>query len=172
MGEIQNCISKCKALGFGINDDKIASKDTLVQFFCASLSYDNYFDQGNINSIKMSAVLLNGPFPVHLFFIFLFWTANSKYVHYKLLPVTGFDLRTYGIGRNSSATWATSTAQKYQQRLKQYSHGYHHQHQHRYHHKDHVLRRQGQQQRGLRSKRSVMKKLLLLLLHLPTNRPT
>ena len=38
-----------------------------------------------------------------LFFIFAFSTVNSNYVHYKILPMTGFELRTSSIGSDRSA---------------------------------------------------------------------
>ena len=46
-------------------------------------------------------------------FIFAFSTVNSKYfIHHKILPMPGFELRTSGIGSNHSANWATTTALK------------------------------------------------------------
>ena len=36
-------------------------------------------------------------------------TANSKHAHYKILPMTGFKLRTSGSGRDISFNWATTT---------------------------------------------------------------
>ena len=38
-----------------------------------------------------------------LFFTFVFSTVNRKFVHYKILPMTGFELRTSGIGSDRSA---------------------------------------------------------------------
>ena len=46
---------------------------------------------------------LNGPFPASFFFIFVFSTVNSKYVHYKILPMTIFKPQTSGIGSDRSA---------------------------------------------------------------------
>ena len=40
-----------------------------------------------------------GPF----LFIFVFSTVKSKYVHFKILPMTGFESRTSGIGSDRSA---------------------------------------------------------------------
>ena len=37
-------------------------------------------------------VIFKGPFPASFFFIFVFSTVNSKYVHYKISLMTGFDL--------------------------------------------------------------------------------
>ena len=37
------------------------------------------------------------------FFVFVYSTVNSKLVHYKTLPVTGFEPWTSGIGSNRSA---------------------------------------------------------------------
>ena len=42
------------------------------------------------------------------FFIFVFSTVNSKYVQYEMLPMTGFERWTSGIGRDRSANWATT----------------------------------------------------------------
>ena len=35
----------------------------------------------------------------------LFSAVNSKYVHYKFLPMTGFELRTFGFGSDRSANY-------------------------------------------------------------------
>ena len=51
----------------------------------------------------------NWPFPTSFFFIFVFSTVDSKYVHYKILPTTGFELWTSDIRSDCSADWATST---------------------------------------------------------------
>ena len=40
-------------------------------------------------------------------------TTNSKHIHYKILPMTGFGLRTSGIWRDISVNWATTTAPFY-----------------------------------------------------------
>ena len=42
------------------------------------------------------------PRPLFIF-IFVFSTINSKYVHYKILLMTGFELQTSGIGSDHSA---------------------------------------------------------------------
>ena len=39
----------------------------------------------------------------HFFSYFVFLIVNCKYVHYKTLPMTGFEPRTYGIRRDCSA---------------------------------------------------------------------
>ena len=44
------------------------------------------------------------------FFILCVSTVNRKYVYYKILLITGFDLRTTGIGSDCSSDWATTTA--------------------------------------------------------------
>ena len=41
-------------------------------------------------------IFWNGPSRRLFLFIFVFSTINSKYVHYKNLPMIGFELRTYG----------------------------------------------------------------------------
>ena len=41
----------------------------------------------------------------------IFSTANSEYVQNKILPMIGFELRTFERGSNRSANWATATAQ-------------------------------------------------------------
>ena len=59
------------------------------------------------------------PFCLFLFFfhkmghsrpLFCLSTVNSKYVHYKISPMTGFEPWTSGIGSNRSTNWATTTA--------------------------------------------------------------
>ena len=40
-------------------------------------------------------------------------TVVYLYFHYKILPLTGFELRTSAIGSNRSANWATTTAQQF-----------------------------------------------------------
>ena len=42
------------------------------------------------------------------FFISVFSTVNSKYVHYKFSPMPGFKLRTSGVGSDRSANQATT----------------------------------------------------------------
>ena len=42
--------------------------------------------------------------PPGLFFIFVFFTVNSKYVQYKTLPMTGFEPWTSGIGSDALPT--------------------------------------------------------------------
>ena len=42
--------------------------------------------------------------PCIFLFIFVFSTVNNKYVHFKILPVTGFELRTSGIGSDCSVS--------------------------------------------------------------------
>ena len=46
--------------------------------------------------------------PASFPFIFVFSTVSSKYVHYKILPMTGFKIQTFGFGSNNSANWATT----------------------------------------------------------------
>ena len=41
------------------------------------------------------------------FFIFVSSTVNSKYV--QILPMTGFEPQTSGVGSNRTANWGTST---------------------------------------------------------------
>ena len=43
------------------------------------------------------------------FFIFVFSTVNSKHADNKISPMTGFKLRTSGIGSHRSAYWTTTT---------------------------------------------------------------
>ena len=52
--------------------------------------------------------LLNGPLPASYFFIFVFSTISSKYVHHIILQVTRFEPRTSRIGGDHSANWATA----------------------------------------------------------------
>ena len=49
--------------------------------------------------------------PGLFFFIFVFSTVNSKYIQYKILPMTGFEPQISGTGSNRSANCATTTAQ-------------------------------------------------------------
>ena len=49
--------------------------------------------------------------PGLFFFIFVFSMQLIVNVQYKFLPMTGFELRTSGIGSNHSTNWATTTAQ-------------------------------------------------------------
>ena len=46
-----------------------------------------------------------------LFLFSSFNTVVSRYVHFKMLPVTGFEPRTSVIGNNRSPIWATTTSQ-------------------------------------------------------------
>ena len=46
---------------------------------------------------------LNGPCPASFLFVFVFSTVNNTYVHYKILTMTGCELRTSGIGNDRSA---------------------------------------------------------------------
>ena len=55
--------------------------------------------------------LKNGPFPAS-FFIFVFSIKLTVNVQYKLLPMTGFELQTPGIGSDRSTNLATTTAQE------------------------------------------------------------
>ena len=48
-------------------------------------------------------------FPASLLFIFVFSTLNSKYVHYKILQMTGFEPWTSGRWNNHSADWVTTS---------------------------------------------------------------
>ena len=52
-----------------------------------------------------------GPFPASFSLFFVFSTVNCKYVHYKILPLTGFEPQTSGVGSNLSANWATTNSQ-------------------------------------------------------------
>ena len=45
------------------------------------------------------------------FFIFIFSTVNSKFVHIKILPKNGFEPRTSDTGSDRSASWATACLQ-------------------------------------------------------------
>ena len=53
----------------------------------------------------------NWHFPASFCSIFVFSTFNSKYVHFKILPMTGFEPWTSSIAIDCSANWATTTAQ-------------------------------------------------------------
>ena len=44
------------------------------------------------------------------FFIFIFSIQLTVNIHYKFLPMTGFELRTSRIGSDRSTNWATTTA--------------------------------------------------------------
>ena len=48
----------------------------------------------------------------HLFLCFVFSTVNSKYVHYKILPMTGFEPWTSAIESDRSTNWATTISQE------------------------------------------------------------
>ena len=48
-----------------------------------------------------------------LFFLFVFSIQLTVNVQYNFLSMTGFELRTSGIGSNHSTNWATTTAQTY-----------------------------------------------------------
>ena len=57
-------------------------------------------------------IFLNGPFPASFSLIFVFSIQlKVNNVQYKCLPMTGFKLRTSGIGSDRSTNWATTTAQ-------------------------------------------------------------
>ena len=43
-----------------------------------------------------------------LFLYFVFSTVNSKYIQYKILPMTGFEPQISGTGSNRSANCATN----------------------------------------------------------------
>ena len=51
----------------------------------------------------------NWAIPAPFFCIFVFSKVNSKYVHYLIFPMTGFEPRTSGIVSDHSANWATTT---------------------------------------------------------------
>ena len=55
----------------------------------------------------------NVTIPASFFFIFVLSTANSKWMLYKNLHMTGFELWTSAVGSNSSAHWATATSLVY-----------------------------------------------------------
>ena len=66
----------------------------------------------HLKKIKMLILKMGHSWPFLLIFVFstVISTVYSKYVHYKILPVTGFDLRISGIGSIRSSNWATTTA--------------------------------------------------------------
>ena len=45
----------------------------------------------------------NGPITDSFPIFSSFQQTNSKYVHYKMLPITGFELKTSGVGSNRSS---------------------------------------------------------------------
>ena len=49
--------------------------------------------------------------PGHFFFIFVFSIQLTVSVQCKFLPMTGFDLQTYGVGSARSTNWASTTTQ-------------------------------------------------------------
>ena len=53
---------------------------------------------------------INGPSPASFLFLLIFSKVNTKYVHYKISPMTGFELRTPGFRSNRCANLATTTA--------------------------------------------------------------
>ena len=59
-------------------------------------------------------VLKNWAIPGLFFFIFVLSTVSSKYAHYRILLVTGFEPWISGIGGDRSANWATTTALPFQ----------------------------------------------------------
>ena len=59
------------------------------------------FTLGNVKIAFKSSFFLNGPFPA-FFFIFVFSIQLTVNVQYKFLPMTGFELRTSGIGSDCS----------------------------------------------------------------------
>ena len=48
--------------------------------------------------------------PGLFFFNFVLSTVNGKHVHFKILPMAGFEWRTSGIGSDRSANWATTAS--------------------------------------------------------------
>ena len=48
-------------------------------------------------------------FPDSFFLIFVFSTVNSKFVHRKILPMTGFEQQTSDIASDHSVNWVTTT---------------------------------------------------------------
>ena len=65
------------------------------------------------------ANVLNVPFMVFFFFIFIFSTVDSKYDHNKNFAVAGFEVRTYSIKSSCSSHWATITASILQRLVQQ-----------------------------------------------------
>ena len=71
----------------------------------------------NLSVNNNKPVFLNGPFTAIFFFIFVFsihsWQlTNVQYIN-KVLPMTGFEPQTSGIGSDHSTNWATTTAHKW-----------------------------------------------------------
>ena len=54
--------------------------------------------------------LKNWAIPGLFFLYFRLFNSYSKYVHYNILPMPGFELRITGIGSDRSANWPTTTA--------------------------------------------------------------
>ena len=84
------------------------------QLYFVSLNRDkvgNTFDRSSTHNWKkvliicLSRCFKMGHFRIVFFFVFS--AVDSKYVHYKFLPLTAFKLRSSGIGSDHSANWAT-----------------------------------------------------------------
>ena len=80
--------------------------------FCSPNQKTNSKHRGRPSFISLHSThdleyYFNGPFLPSFFFTFVF----SIQLTAKKLPMTGFELRISGIGGNSSANWATTTAQ-------------------------------------------------------------
>ena len=63
--------------------------------------------------VSIYAIFYNWVIPCLFFFIYVLSTVNSKYIHYIILPMTGFELRTSGIGCDRSTNWATTNAHRW-----------------------------------------------------------
>ena len=96
------------------------NRDSLTYFVSAS--------GGNIAKLfcRKSDAQRQAEWLMNILFLFLFkWTISGLFclfvfsiqltvnVQYNFLSMTGFELRTSGIGSNHSTNWATTTAQTY-----------------------------------------------------------
>ena len=89
---------------FGKKNKKIIFMSTLLGIAAAAdFPYKSTPVLG-LNILGAAKYILKGPFPASFFFIFVLSTVNRKYVHYKILLMTGFELRTSGIRSNRLPT--------------------------------------------------------------------
>ena len=75
-------------------------------FFTFCKSGEN---SSNLVTVKLQIKVFKCAISGLFFFIFVFSTVNSKYAHYKILPMAGFEPKSTGIRSNrSAANWATA----------------------------------------------------------------
>ena len=83
-------------------------------YFTDEVEYQSHREKiericNRLRPVWIRHIFLNMPFPASFLIYFCLLTVNSKYVCYKSLPLTGFEPRTFDIGSDRSANWATTT---------------------------------------------------------------